>query len=284
MSAVIDQHGARKRFAALAALDDESIDLAEGALLISAEEQGELDVGAALAGLEEIAAAVRPALDRADSELGRLEALRRVLYDELRFRGNLSAYYDPRNSYLDQVIERRLGIPITLAVLLIEVGRRVGIALQGVGFPAHFLVRYDEGERAALFLDPFEGGRRLGVSDCVELYEKMSGGRGAPFDPAFLDPVGPRQILARMVNNLKAIHLQAGNVEAAIGAIDRLLLLYPGLNVEYRNRGLLRLRQGSVALAIPDLERYVVSEPAAADRVVVEARITEARRKLYDIN
>jgi len=272
---------AAQRFAALAAREDDALPLAEAALLVAAEEYPELDIPAYLRRLEELAGAARHRVEAASGDLERLEALTGFLYGELGLRGNTEDYYDPRNSFLNDVLDRRLGIPISLAVVGIEVGRGAGVPLLGVGFPGHFLLRH--ALQPAVFLDPYEGGRILAEEDCRELLERLSAGR-VMFEPEHLQPVGARSILARMLNNLRGIYLQRGDLERAIGAIERVLTLFPQSAALRRDRGVLCARLGWYGQAVEDFERYLVEAPEAADHAAVRAALADAREKQRSIN
>jgi regulator of sirC expression with transglutaminase-like and TPR domain len=263
----------RERFAAIAELPDEHIDLAEAALWIAAEEQPGLDPALWLARLDEMAARLRPRLERVPDELGRVERLAGFLVDEVGLRGNAEDYYDPRNSLLNEVLARGLGIPITLALVYMEVGRRAGVPLDGVGFPGHFLLRHSLCPR--LLFDPFDGGRLLTEEDCRGMLDRLSGGTLA-FDPRLLKPASPRHILIRMLNNLRRVYLHRGEFLRTIGALDRVLLLDPDDVGARRDRGLLSLRWGDPARGIADLECYLALEPEAPDHAAIEGLIKEA--------
>jgi len=260
----------RARFVELVARPEGEIDLAEAALWISAEESPGLDVDGWLARIDALAAEARRRLaaipDGPGAELARLEGLCGLLFAELGFGGDRDDYYDPANSFLDRVLERRRGIPITLAVVLLAIGRRAGVPLVGVGFPCHFLVRC--ARQPQVLLDPFEG-TLLTADDCRRLLARVCGGH-IPFHPRLLAPVGTRAILHRMLNNLRAVYLARGDEERALAALDRMLLLQPDDAVHLRERGLLRLGRGEVAAAVDDLARYVAVEPEAPDRAAVE--------------
>jgi regulator of sirC expression with transglutaminase-like and TPR domain len=203
-----------ERFVDLVQRDDEHIPLDEAALLIAAHDH-ELDVGAQIARLDDLAAGAPASPD----------ALANYLFVERGFIGNGVDYGDPSNSYLDAVLDRRLGLPITLSVLMIEVGRRQGIELRGVGMPGHFLVRAGD-----QFFDPFYGGLRLDEDGCRERYEEIQA--GAPFLPSFLDPVGTGTILARMLANLVRT-LVARDPASAVWAL-RLRVAMPGISADER--------------------------------------------------
>lgn len=203
------------RFRELVQRDEHDVPLDEAALVIAAHDH-DVDVGAQLARIDELAAGAPASAD----------ALASYLFVERGFLGNSVDYGDPRNSYLDDVLDRRLGLPITLSVLMIEVGRRRGIALAGVGMPGHFLVRSD----ANRFFDPFHGGERLDVEGCQERFAETQG--SAPFLPEFLDPVGAHAILARMLANLVRTHV-ARDPASAVWAV-RLRLMVPGVSTTER--------------------------------------------------
>ncbi|HEX5758727.1 MAG TPA: transglutaminase-like domain-containing protein [Thermoanaerobaculia bacterium] len=214
----------RQRFAELVLRPDPEIDLGEAALLIAAEGCPGLDVDGWLARLDELGDTLRPRLAGVACEFARLSALLDYVYGDLGLRGNTHEYYDPRNSFLNEVLERRLGIPITLGLACMELGRRVGVPLAGVGFPGHFLLRH--ARHPQVVLDPFDGGRFLTLDDCAELLERVSGGTAA-FHPRLLRPLGPRQILLRMLCNLRGIYAIRGAARPLLTVLDRLDLLCP---------------------------------------------------------
>ena len=237
---------ARERFAALAARPDAEIDAALGALLIAAEERPELDVERCRAALAALAERAATALAGLRGIGARAAALARFLHDEVGLRGNATDYYDPRNSDLGAVLERGLGIPITLAIVYVDVARRLGLRADGVGFPGHFLASVATEEGAQVLVDAFSG-RVLDLAACEALLARAVGA-GARIDPALLAPASPREILARVLRNLKQIHLQRGAhggglesrptrsepqasevdaLAAALAASERILLLYP---------------------------------------------------------
>ncbi len=193
---------ATARFAQLVGGPETEIRLDEGALLIAAHAYPGLDLAGQQGRLDEVAASC------AD---GGLDGLRRHLFEVLGFRGNTRRYADPRNSFLNDVLDRRTGIPIALAVVTMEVGRRVGLQLQGVGMPGHFLVRHDADPPT--LIDPFGGGRLLGERECEGLFRKVHGAY-APFDPSLLTTAGPRAILTRMLANLRHLYQSTGDARA----------------------------------------------------------------------
>lgn len=253
----------RARFAALVARPDDEIPLDEAAMLIAASARPDLDVAAELGRLDELAAGCKePTVD----------GLTHHLFDELGFRGNTENYEDPDNSYLDQVVARRLGIPISLSVLTIEVGRRLGVPLDGIGMPGHFLVgvRTDP----ATFLDPFGGGRRLDVAGCRAVFSSLG---GAGWQESYLAPVGARAILSRMLLNLQGLFLPA-DLRSAAWVLE-LRLTVPGLTVADR-LGLARAlgSLGRFGAAAGELDRVAAELPAdEAAELAAEAKGLRAR-------
>lgn len=253
----------RARFAAMAALPDQEVDLAAAALVIAAEEYPQLVVERYLQRLDMLAERVRDRLWNETAPLVVLQELNRVLFEEEGFRGNAREYHDPRNSFLNDVLDRRLGIPITLSILYLELGWRLGLPLEGVNFPGHFLVRY-VGEAIPLLVDPFLGGQIRFEDEAQELLDRVYGGM-VRLRPEFLQPAGKKDMLTRLLRNLKGIYLNERDDRRALAAIDRILLLRPTAAPELRDRGLLLARTGRVGEAIADLERYLDIEPEAAD-------------------
>jgi regulator of sirC expression with transglutaminase-like and TPR domain len=254
---------ARQAFATAVDTADEAIDLARAALYLAAEEYPALDVDAYLSRLDALARDVadRP-LDTA-LPLGRLLELSRYLFEEQGFAGNARSYYDPRNSFLNEVLDRRTGIPITLSVVYLEVGWRLGLPLAGVGLPGHFLVGYYP-PYDVQYVDVFNQGRMLSRDDCALLLQGMYG-HGFVFHEEYLAPVSKRQILTRMLTNLKAIYTQQEDWDRALAVAERLLLLQPDYPPEVRDRGLIQFRRGALRAAHADLERYTQLAPEAND-------------------
>ncbi|HWP35137.1 MAG TPA: transglutaminase-like domain-containing protein [Thermodesulfobacteriota bacterium] len=280
---------ARRRFAAIAARPDAEIDLAEAALVVAQEEYPDLDVKAYLRRLEELGDGARSRVGAAAivarGGLGPrdvVERLSRYLYDECGFRGNREAYYDPRNSYLNEVLDRRTGIPITLALVYIEVGRRVGLPLVGIGFPGHFLVGCDA-PGGRLLIDPFDRGSLLTEADCAAMLSRLHG-HPVPLARHLLAPVGPRLFLVRMLRNLKAIYLERDDLARALAAVERILLLLPDAAEERRDRGLIHLKRQAFSLAAADLDAYLAARPQAADREQVARYLLTVRQILARLN
>lgn len=186
---------------------------------------------------------------------GSLEAVRCVLFEEEGYRGHRERYYEPENSLIDRVIERRLGIPISLAVVWLEVAKRLGAVAQGVGFPGHFLVRHQVGADWK-YLDVFDGARVLAAGDAEQLLARVQGAKGR-LEPSMLEPVSTRAILLRVANNLKNAYALAQDALGVVRSLDRLLALAPELQTERRDRGLVYARLGLPTAALSDLRRYL---------------------------
>lgn len=267
----------RSRFERAVEGPDVGVDLATAALLIAAEEYPQLPVGAYLHRLDILAERARDRLAGENAPTVVLHALLRVLFEEEGLRGNADAYYDPRNSFLNDVLDRRLGIPLTLSIVLLEVGWRMGLPLYGVNFPGHFLVAY-EGESTRFLIDPFEKGRIRFQDEGQALLDRVYGG-SVRVQPSFFEPAGRRDILARLLTNLKAIYLNARDDVRALHAVERLLLVMPEAADELRDRGILFARAGRVGEAIEDLARYLELTPGAPDRRRVSGILRELRRR-----
>jgi len=257
---------ARERFAQLVSGPEEELDLAEAALLIAQEEHPEIDVAAYLRQLDALAAAVRARLPESPAPTEIIQELNAQLFREEGLSGNESEYYDPRNSFLNEVLDRRRGIPITLSVVYLEVGRRLGLSLVGVGFPGHFLVKYASAD-GDLVLDPFSGGISLSHEELEQRLRRMYG-EGNPFlsqIPQLLTATSKKEILVRMLRNLKGIYLQQSDFARALAVLDRILLVAPDLAMEIRDRGAVHQRLGHLQAAVQDFRRYVQMAPNAED-------------------
>jgi regulator of sirC expression with transglutaminase-like and TPR domain len=272
----------RRRFAEEALRSDGEVDLARAALLIGAEEEPRrADVGRCLARLDEMGEEARARTVRPGGS--KVEALNRYLFEELGFAGNESDYYDPRNSMLHQVLGRRTGIPITLSVVYIEVGRRAGLRVEGVGLPGHFVVRAFEGEEGeGVLVDPFNR-RSTDPEECQSRIDLIYDGR-LELGAEHLLAVGARGILARMLGNLKAVYVRAGLHRRALAAVERLLLLAPSDLDERRDRGMLLAQLGLLHEAIADTQTYLNLSPDApdADSVREQLKRMQARQAMLN--
>jgi len=264
----------------MVARPEDEVDLARASLLVACDEYPQLEVDLYLQRLDMMAATVRGRLG-ASAEAA-VAGLNRVLFEEQGFRGNTREYYDPRNSFLNDVLDRRTGIPISLSTVYIAVGRRAGVEVHGVGLPGHFVVRVSAAGGDAL-VDPFNGGTVLTPQDCQDRLDRIYGGR-VRVAADMLAPCPPRSLLSRMVRNLKAIYLKADDHERALRTAELLVLLNPGAVEEVRDRGLVLAALECYALAAADLESYVEAVPQAPENPQLRARIAELRHKAARLN
>ena len=266
---------------ALVSRPDGRIDLARAALAIARWEYPRLDADAYLERLDGLARAV-DGVRRSPDALGRLHRLREYLFVEQGFAGNRDDYYDPRNSFLNDVLDRRQGIPITLSLVLMEVGKRLGLAIEGIGLPGHFIAgaRLDDSQ---ILLDPFNGGALVTPEECEELVGSVVG-RPVTLLPEHYAPVSGRQLLTRMLANLKGAYWQRREWDRVVGAIDRLLVLDPKAASEWRDRGVAWSNLGEVRRGLGDWERYLTEFPDAEDHETVKGHLRRARQKLAQLN
>lgn len=251
----------RGRFARIVARPDQEIDLAGGALCIAADGRPALDPAPTIAALDALAGRVRLRLDRGDDDGAVIERLHDVLYREVGLRAPGAAeYHDARNSDLDRVVTRRIGLPISLAIVELEVAWRIGLALHGIGLPGHFIV----GGPGGTLIDPAGGGRPLNPDDCQALVRR-SLGEGVLFHVGLLRRAGRREILARVLRNLRSVHLARRDWPAALGVVDLLLVVEPTDPDHGRDRGLLLGRMGRFSEAIACLARYLDERPDGHD-------------------
>lgn len=273
---------ARRRFAEAARRAEPAIDLAEAALWIAGEEYPALDPGPYLQYLNDLADRVRPRVGTDRGPLDQVDALNREIFDQEAFRGNAEDYYDPRNSFLNDVIDRRKGIPITLSLVYLEVGWRVGLPVSGVGMPGHFLVKL-ETDAEPILIDPFAGGAVLTIEDCQSRLNQLYGG-AVRLQPDFLAAVSKRQILIRMLTNLKGVYLQRGDYDRALAAVDRVLLLAPSDVTQLRDRGLIHFQRLDYSGAAGDLQTYLQSRPEPADAPAMRRALEEIWRQQSRLN
>jgi regulator of sirC expression with transglutaminase-like and TPR domain len=264
----------------LARADDARVDLARAALAIARIEHPALGIEEEIARLDRLAA--RSGAGVLDDPQRALTRLLEFLFEEEGFRGNADEYYDPRNSCLNDVLDRRLGIPITLSVLTIEVGRRVGIEVEGVGLPGHFIV----GARLAgrrVFLDPFHGGAVLTPEGAEEVASRAVG-RPVKLEDAHWAPCTTHQIVVRMLRNLKGIYAKRQDWERALGVVDRLLLLDADSGVHVRDRGTVLVRLGRLHDGAREWERYLTRFPGAPDADGFRDELRKVRQQLGSRN
>ena len=259
-------------FSALAALPDDRIDLLTGALLIAKDEFPGLSPHHERARIDEFAA-----------PLGRLDGLEAAeqaalvaerMFAVCGFRGNDDDYYDPKNSFLNCVLDRKVGIPITLSIVYIEIARRAGVPASGVAFPGHFLVRIETGTGEPLLVDPFGAGRVVGRSMLASLVGRDL--RAPRPSRALIAAASPRAVLLRMLGNLKGIYAARGELSRLLLVISRMLELSPDSANDVRDRGLVAMRLGAPRVAEGDLRRYLELSPEAGD-------VAEVRRILVQL-
>jgi regulator of sirC expression with transglutaminase-like and TPR domain len=260
---------------------DAEIDLARAALLIARAEYPDLDIGGCLRRLDQLAEEAGAGALQRDA-LRRLHRLREFLFEEVGFRGNTDEYFDPRNSFLNDVLDRKLGIPITLSLVMIEVGRRLGLEIKGIGLPAHFIVAA-EIEGCQVLLDPFHGGTLLTRESAQELVSRVLS-RPVILQDGYFAPVSKRQFVARMLANLKGIYWRSECWAKALPIAERLLAVAPEALEEVRDRGAVLVNLGALARGIADFERYLTLRPEAPDAETVRQHLRRARTTVAALN
>ncbi len=255
----------------------ETADILEGALLVAAEEHPQLDVEREAGRVRSLAAlAARRAAPHANP-FARNDAIASYLFGVVGFRGDHETYDDPRNSFLNEVLARRRGVPLTLSIIYLEAAREAGFGARGVSLPGHFVVRLDEGSRTFL-VDPFHGGRVITEEDCRYLVSKSTG-RPSLFRRELLEGATPREVIHRLLQNLKRIYLAQEDYARALSAVQRLLLLQPDEPSEIRDRGFILAHLGSPGAAVADLEAYLALSPHAPDADSVRGRLAWLLRR-----
>jgi len=263
----------RRALKSILSLPDDAIDLGQASLLIAREEYPDLQVDQYLARLDEMAATVKAGLRGGEVFTTQIAHLNRVLFDEMGFRGNREEYYDPRNSFLNDVLDRRIGIPISLSTIYLEVGRRIGCPLDGVAFPGHFLVRFAGPiPKSEILVDPYNRGMLLTEEDCKKRLKETYKGQ-VRFRAEFLRRARNRDILERMLTNLKHIYHGQRDYHRALRIQQMILSLKPEDPATIRDRGLLYHRLACFGQAVEDLELYLHAIPDAPDAAVLRDRL-----------
>ncbi len=271
---------ARREFSRLVAR--EPIPLALGALLIAKEEYPDLDVNRYLDRLAALAREAEPLVQSGADTVERVQLLSDFLFNKKGFEGNREQFGDPRNSFLNEVLERRLGIPITLSLVYIEVGRRLGFNLYGVSFPAHFLVKAVD-ERGELIIDPFNGGAILGLDEIRARLTQIYGQR-VELHPSMLKAAGSRHILARILRNLKNIHMNAADWPRALAALDRILMIEPRSIEELLERANLHEQLECFTAALEDFQSFLTLAPEHTGAEAAREAVVRLMRQVARIN
>lgn len=266
----------RKTFQQLVTLPDSAVPLAEAALLVACEEYPQIEISPYLDMLDHMAEVARQRLKPETSPFETAENINSVLFETFGFRGNTEDYYDPRNSFFNAVLDRRVGIPITLSAVYMEVSRRLDFPIVGVGMPGHFIVKYS-GRNEEFFLDPFNRGALLTRDECRERIHGRYGD-AVEFEERLLGRVTNRQILWRMLHNLKDIYVKSDAFDKGLMIVDMMLMVDPENVVQFRDRGLLKLQLRQFDGAIRDLDHYLKNSPPSKDREEIESHVTELRR------
>lgn len=273
-----DETRLRRRLAReLARDDDDEINLARVALIIAAEEYPNLDINRCLHKLDEMALEIADRVAEESDPHAIIGILNWYLFEVQGFEGNESDYFDPHNNYLNDVLERHTGIPLTLSIVYMEIAARVGFDIAGVGFPGHFLVKH-ETEDGDILVDPFHKGELLDEDDCRKRLEAMFGGN-VEYTPRMLETTSRRSMIARLLLNLKEIYLKANDYPRALAQVERLLLVTPDDAEEVRDRGMISYRLECYSAAVADLSRYLEMQPQAGDA----KEIRETLRVLWQL-
>ncbi|MBI3073562.1 MAG: tetratricopeptide repeat protein [Deltaproteobacteria bacterium] len=276
--AVSDETRLRRRLAReLARDDDDEINLARVALIIAAEEYPNLDITGTIRQLDDMALEIADRVAEESDPHAIIGILNWYLFEVQGFEGNESDYFDPRNNYLNEVLARHTGIPLTLSIAYMEVAARVGFQVEGVGFPGHFLVKH-ETEDGDILIDPFNKGELLDEDDCRKRLESMFGGN-VEYTPRMLESATRRSMVARLLLNLKEIYLKANDFPRALAQVARLLLVTPDDAEEVRDRGMISYRLECYSAAVADLSRYLEMQPQAGDA----KEIRETLRVLWQL-
>ncbi len=252
-------------------------DLGTGALLVASTNDPNVDIDGCCANLDRMAEAAQARMPSEAGPLEELNAITDLLFGVIGFSGNRDDYYDPNNSYLNQVLQSRLGIPITLSLLCIEVGRRAGVPVLGIGMPGHFLVRHRDEEN--YFVDAFNGGLLMNRDECGAVL-RQTAGDDARLEERHLNPVTPREILARVLRNLKAIYWDREEFDRCITTIGGLMAVLPDRPEEQRDRGVVHLKAGNHQQSADDFAAYIEAAPNADDIETVRNALSRLRSTL----
>ncbi|MEO8158323.1 MAG: tetratricopeptide repeat protein [Betaproteobacteria bacterium] len=263
---------------------DEEISLVEAALLIASHGYPDLNVAAYLSRIEELAHMLRMRIGEDATTQERIADLNQFLFGDLGFAANSEDYYDPRNSFINEVLERRSGIPITLSVIYMELGRKIGLPLQGVSFPGHFLVKCAVAD-GAVVLDPYFGGISLGLQDLQKRLRDVRGGEVSRAIVAeLLVSASNKEIIVRLLRNLKAIYLRERDLDKALPIMNWIVATLPEQAAEVRDRGMIYQELECARAALNDFEAYLALAPGCEDVDDIRGRIVELRKEAARLN
>ena len=272
----------RRQYQRLLQGPDEDVDLARAALLISGEIYPDINVQGYLNALDSMATDIHVSTTASSDRRELAKAVSDYLFRRRGFTGNQEDYYDPRNSYLSQVMDRQLGIPITLSVVYMEVGRRLGLPAEGVGLPGHFIVRID-GEGEGLYVDAFHQGRLMTGRECLQAVQSMFRGR-LNLRLEHLLPYSNRQILVRLLGNLKINYMRQKQLRQALAAMDLIVITEPKVAASYKERATMFAQWGRHSLAAADLTKYLELAPDAKDVSEIQRQIRALWRTITPDN
>src|SRR5690349_18127407 len=272
-------------FAALVGpgVEDENIDLIRAALTIARAEYPDLNLSYYVEQIDNLAARAGSMISEPGEVSETIAALNRTLFQEAGLRGNREEYYDPRNSFLNDVLDRSLGIPITLALIYMEVGRRLGFPLFGVGMPGHFLLKHYDIDGRETLIDCFESGKILSATDCQRRLNEIYSGQ-LTLQPDFLGAIPRRQILMRMLNNLRSVYLTHRNFRKGLQIVDLILAIYPRSPEDVKQRAVLLHEIGQTTRALDDFDLYLKMSPEASDADEIRQVSLSIRRKRVTLN
>jgi regulator of sirC expression with transglutaminase-like and TPR domain len=264
-------------------IEDERVDLLRAALTFARIDDPHLDIEHYVRRVEGFARRAAAKIQDQDDPVQIIAGLNEVLFQEEMFRGNTVDYYSPRNSFLHQVLDRCLGIPITLALVYMEVARRVSLQLFGVGMPGHFLLKHYDVDGRAVLIDVFERGSIVTEEDCRQKLDVIYSGQLA-LQPEFLLPVTRRQMLTRMLNNLRSVYLSQRDFRRAVQVVDLVLVIYPRSPEDVKQRAVLRYNLDDYGGALNDFEEYVKMSPDASDAEEIRQTALSLRRSMATMN
>jgi regulator of sirC expression with transglutaminase-like and TPR domain len=264
-------------------IEDERIDLLRAALAFCRIEYPQLDPEPYAHRVEQFARRVAERIDDPDEPAVCIAAMNQVLFEEEMFRGNTVDYYSPRNSFMNDVLDRRLGIPITMSLLYLEVARRAGFPLFGVGMPGHFLLKHYDVSGRSILIDAFNCGAIVSEEDCRKKVKSIYSGQ-ITLQPEFLLTVTRRQMLTRMLNNLRTIYLSQRDFRRAVRVVDLILVIYPRSPEDVKQRAALRYNLNDFKGALADFEEYVKMAPEASDAEEIGQTALSLRRQMAMMN